>query len=115
MSAAYVSKVDADNASVRPFISTDTCGRLTLTTSSVATTNNLAAGWYVVQLVVAGTGLCYVNFGNSATVPTHQSDPTTGGIAVGPGDVIKAPGSTKFSAILSGSGTTGEIALVKVG
>jgi hypothetical protein len=87
--------------------------RLTLSTVSAATTNNVAAGYYVVRLYTTGA-VCWISWANSVTLPTSGADPAANTYAVGDGEMVQAPGSTKLAAILTGSGTTGELALTAI-
>jgi hypothetical protein len=88
--------------------------RLALTTLSTVTTDALPAGRYKVGLTIAGSGLCYTQIGAnpSAVVPTDKASAVVGaGPQLDAGDVLRLDASAKVSAILSGTNTTGELAL----
>jgi hypothetical protein len=73
----------------------------------------IAAGTYAVALDKTG-GLCYLCFGATAVLPTTGLNTPAGTFVVSDRDTIRAPGGTAVSAILTGSGTTGELALVRL-
>ncbi len=81
-------------------------------TFTVGFTAKLPAGYYAVSLdKTAGT--CWICWGDTAVLPSTGLAALSGTMPVRDGDVVLAPGGTKLSAILTGSGT-GELAVTPV-
>jgi hypothetical protein len=105
MSASYPSVVDATRMSVTPLISAATYARITLSTTSAATSAALAKGWYVISLY-APSGLCAATFGNTATLGATGAV-TSAHFGLRDGEKIYSDGTAKLAAILTAG--TGEL------
>lgn len=86
--------------------------RLTLATSSAATAS-LAGGVYEVVLSLSAAGaLCWASWAASVALPTSGAAASAGVFAIRDGDMICCPSAgSPLACILTGSGTTGELAL----